>query len=112
MSRSKSYVRLYDIPALPEEVLAQKFAKTKDWYYDEKSVENFQKETIRYGGSETPLHEEELPRIDNINRTNRLNLMEYGSRYTHEPFHPELFLGDITKDERGTVNEPTAHKVT
>ena len=47
MSRSKSYVRLYDIPALPEEVLAQKFAKTKDWYYDEKSVENFQKEKIR-----------------------------------------------------------------
>ena len=101
-----------NIGSLPDEYLKNKYAVTKDYYYDPNCVENFQKEAIKYNGCETPIFEEEFIRTSTTHRQDRLSMMEHGSRYSHTPYHPGLFLGDLTKDERGTFNEPLAHKVT
>ncbi len=107
-----SKTALYEIGSLPNDLLAKKYKVTKDYYFDPKSIENYQKEALSYNGCEKPLFEEDIIRRDNVHRSNILSLMEHGSRYSHAPHHPELFLGDITKDDRGTVNEPISSKIT
>ncbi len=91
---------LYDIPSLPDEILKQKYIKTDD-IYDPRTVENYMKEVLRSTGPDAPLFEQDLPRKGhNPLSQSILNTQEHGGRYTHAPFHPELFLGDLTKDQR------------
>lgn len=99
--------RSYDIPSLPMSMLKQKYQQTYDVYDDPLTVENFMKETLRYTGCDAPLYEEDLPRASrNPLSQTILNVQEYGGRYTHAPFHPELFLGDMTKDQRKSSTMP------
>ena len=107
-----SKTALYEIGSLPNDLLAKKYQVTKGYYFDPKSIENYQKDALSYTGCEKPLFEEDLIRKENVHRSNILSLMEHGSRYSHTPYHPELFLGDITKDDRGAINEPISSKVT
>ncbi len=103
---------LYDIGSLPDVFLKSKYEVTKGYYYDPLTVDNFQKEAIRYTGCEKPMFEDEIKRTSTTHRSNMLSMLEHGSRYSHTPFHPELFLGDVTPDDRGVNNEPIASKVT
>lgn len=103
--------RLYNIPLLPDDIVSKRFEKTKDVYHDPNQVDNFIKDAIRYTGSEPPLFESDEPRNNKMNATNRLTLMEHGRRYDHTPYHPELFLGDTSKDVRGIATEPSLKKV-
>lgn len=104
-SRSRRQA-LYDIPSLPDEILKQKYIKTED-VYDPLTVENFMKEVLRSTGPDAPLFEQDLPRRShNPLSQSILNTQEHGSRYTHAPFHPELFLGDLTKDQRQSATAP------
>ncbi len=103
---------LYEIGSLPDSFLKDRYDVTKGYYEDPLTMENFQKEAIKYNGCEKPLFEEEMPRVNSVHRSNVLSLMENGSRYTHAPFHPELFLGDVTPDDRGVHTEPIAAKLT
>lgn len=107
----RSYKKLYDIPSIPESMLKQKFMTTTDDYYDPATVENFMKETLRHTGTEKPLFEHELPRKDNPHRDMMLNLHATGSPYSHDPYHPELFLGDLTVDPRGVENNPNVSQI-
>ncbi len=107
MSYQAQFSKLYDIPSLPDSVLKQKFIQTTDVYDDPNTVLNFMKETLRYTGPDAPLYEEDLPRQrNNALSQSIMSTYENGSRYSHAPFHPELFLGDLTKDQRMSVNEP------
>ena len=107
-----TFTKLNDIPSLPFGYLKQKYESTADTYYDPNSVSNFMKETLRYTGSEKPIFEDEMPRSSKIARQNILSIQEHGGRHSHAPFHPELFLGDLTKDQRGTENNPISSKMT
>ena len=103
---------LFDIPSLPESMMKLKYLQTPDIYDDPNTIENFMKETLRNTGTDAPLFEQDLPRQSN-NPLSRsiLNSREFGERYTHKPFHPELFLGDLTKDQRMSVNEPLVAQI-
>ncbi len=107
----RPYVKLNDIPSLPDSMMKQKFMTTTDDYYDPATVENFMKETLRNTGPEAPLFEHELPRKDNPHRDLMLRIHATGSPYTHEPYHPELFLGELTPDPRGVYNEPNVAQI-
>lgn len=107
----RSFKKLYDIPSLPDSILRQKFMESTDDYYDPDTVENFMKETLRNTGPEKPLFEHELPRKDNPHRNMMLQLHATGSPYSHDPYHPELFLGDISADPRGVENNPNVSQI-
>ncbi|KAG6959307.1 hypothetical protein JG688_00010126 [Phytophthora aleatoria] len=81
-------------------------------YNDPNSVSNFMKEALRYTGPEVPLHEEDLPRQRNkaMNKA-IMSTREHGGRYSHDPFHPELFLGDLSKDPRLSTTAPLVEKM-
>jgi hypothetical protein len=106
-----NYTKLFDIPSLPESLLKQKFISTPDDTYDPNTVENFMKETLRYTGTDKPIFEHELPRTNNVHRDLILKLHAEGSPYSHDPYHPELFLGDMTYDPRGTENNPNVSQI-
>lgn len=84
---------------------------TTDDYWDPNTTENFMKETLRYTGTEKPLFEHEMPRKDNPHRDMMLRLHATGSPYSHDPYHPELFLGDLTNDPRGVENTPNVSQI-
>lgn len=111
MLGSRPYKKLFDIPSLPDSLLKQKFLVTPDDNYDPNTVENFMKETLRYTGTEKPLFEHEMPRTDNPHRDLYLNLHAEGTKYTHDPYHPEIYLGDHTRDPRGTENNPNVSQM-
>lgn len=107
MSSRKQKQSLYDIGSLPEQFLKAKFEQTQDANYDPRTVENFMKETIRSTGPDAPIFEQDMPRASmNTLNNSVMSMREHGSRYSHAPFHPELFLGDLTKDPRLTTNDP------
>ncbi|KAG3194366.1 hypothetical protein PC128_g9434 [Phytophthora cactorum] len=88
-------------------MMKHKYFRTTDIYDDPNTVENFMKETISNTGSGPPLFESDLPRQSrNPMIQALLNAHEFGGRYTHAPDHPEMFLGDLTKDQRMSVNDP------
>jgi hypothetical protein len=107
------YRHLYDIPSLPDTLLKQKYAYTPNVYNDPNTVENFMKETIRNTGSDAPLFESDMPRRGGSNPFGQalLSAHEHGSRYSHTPYHPELFLGDLSKDQRQTSYEPVVSQM-
>ncbi len=99
--------KLYDIPSLPYAFLHLKSMNTKNEYYDPNTVDNFMKEAIRDRGSDKPIFEDELPRQrNNMLNNSLLTMNEFGSRYKRDPYHPELFLGDLTKDPRQSDIDP------
>jgi len=98
---------LYDIPSLPDSVLKQKYISTDDVYDDPLTIENFMREAMRDRRSDKPIYESEMPRnTRNAGSNALLSMQEYGSRYSHDPYHPELFLGDLSKDPRVTDTAP------
>lgn len=103
---------LYDIPSLPNSLLKEKYIRTNDAYHDPQSVENFMKEVIKGTGPDAPLFEQDLPR-QRINALSHsvLSMQEHGSRYSHAPYHPELFLGDLSKDDRMSATDPLVAKM-
>ena len=104
-----SYRKLYDIGSLPDSMLKQKYLRTKDAfeYDDPNTVQNFMMETLRNTSSDAPLFEQDLPRQSrNPVGQSLLSMQEHGSRYSHAPFHPELFLGDLTSDPRMSTTAP------
>jgi hypothetical protein len=107
----RSYKKLYDIPSIPDSMIKQKFMSTTDDYWDPNTVENFMMEALRSTGPEKPLFEHELPRKDNPHRDMMLRLHAEGSPYSHDPYHPELFLGDLTADPRGIENTPNVSQI-
>ena len=110
-SRSKQ-MALYDIPSLPDSMVKQKYLQTVDIYNDPNTISNFMKEAIRDTGSDAPLFEQDMPRQSrNPLSQSILNTQEHGSRYTHAPFHPELFLGDLTSDPRMSTTQPLTAKL-
>lgn len=111
MQSSRPYKKLFNIPSLPESLLKQKFLVTADDSYDYNTNENFMKETLRYTGTEKPLFDFELPRTSNPQRDIYLKLYAEGSPYSHDPYHPELYLGDHTRDPRGTENTPNVAQI-
>ncbi len=101
------YKKLYDIPSLPMEFLQAKMATTQMDYSDPNTINNFMNDVIRDRGSERPVFEHELPRrSNNVANNALLSMQEYGSRYSHDPYHPELFMGDLTKDQRQSDTAP------
>lgn len=87
-------------------MFAQKYARSGG-YYDPKTVENYLNEAIRYDGTDPPLMEADMPRASNNPLSQSvLSVRHNGARYSHAPFHPELFLGDLTKDARGSEERP------
>lgn len=107
----RTHKKLFDIPSLPDSIMKQKFMPTTDDYWDPNTTENFMKETLRYTGAEKPLFEHEMPRKDNPHRDMMLRLHATGSPYSHDPYHPELFLGDLTHDPRGVENTPNVSQI-
>lgn len=104
MNRRRS---LYEIPSLPDAMLKQKYIQTPDVYNDPNTVSNFMKEMLRNTGPDAPIFEQDMPRQSrNAGGQSLLSMQEHGSRYSHTPYHPELFLGDLTKDPRMSTNEP------
>lgn len=102
-----SYQKLYDIGSLPDSMLKQKYLQTASNYDDPNSVRNFMMETLRNTSSDPPLFEQDLPRQSrNPAGQALLSMQENGSRYSHAPFHPELFLGDLTPDQRMSTTAP------
>ncbi len=106
-----SHKKLYDIPSMPDSMMAKKFTSRTDTYYDPSTVSNFMKEALRDRGTDAPIFEHELPRKDNLQRNLILQLHSSGTPYSHDPYHPELFLGDLTKDTRGVYNEPDRNEM-
>ena len=107
MNSRTQQMALYDIPSLPESLQKLKYIQTDTTYNDPNSVSNFMMEAIRYTGTDAPLHEEDLPRNGrNPLSASILSMQEYGSRYKRDPYHPELFLGDLTNDPRLSTTEP------
>lgn len=104
-----SYQKLYDIGSLPDSMLKQKYLQTKDafQYEDPNTIQNYMMETLRNTSSDAPLFEQDLPRksLNPIGQS-LLSMQEHGSRYSHAPFHPELFLGDLTSDPRMSSTAP------
>lgn len=111
MLGSRPYKRLFDIPSLPESLLKQKFITTPDDSYDPNTTENFMRETLRYAGADKPLHDYELPRTSNPQRDIYLKLHAEGTPYSHDPYHPELYLDDHTRDPRGVENNPNVSQI-
>ena len=101
--------RYNDIPALPMDMLKDKYTYTNNVLYDPDQVLNFQMDALRYTGPEAPLYEEDQPRRNAGNQL--LSIMENGSRYSHEPYHPEIFLGETAPDPRGITNDPDMQKL-
>lgn len=102
-----SWRRLYDIPSLPESMMKQKYISTPNVYNDPNTVSNFMNAAIRDTSSDAPLFESDLPRkSNNPMAQSLLSTREHGSRYSHAPYHPELFLGDFSSDPRMSTNEP------
>ncbi len=109
---SKPYKKLYDIPSLPDSISKLKFQPiTPDVYYDPDTLENFRKETLRFTGADKPIFEHELPRTQNPHRDLLLNINAFGTPYKKDPYHPELFLGEMSRDPRGVENDPIVSKV-
>ncbi len=108
---SRRYQKLYDIPSVPDSITKLKFIPPTDDYYDPDTTENFRKELLRYTGPDKPIFEHELPRKDNPHRNMMLRMHATGSPYDHDPYHPELFLGDLTKDPRGVENQPNVSQM-
>ncbi len=99
--------KLYDIPSLPYSMLKLKTIKTDGVFYDPNTVDNFMKDAIRDRGCDRPVFEHELPRQNNnMLNSSIMNMFEFGSRYKRDPYHPELFLGDLTKDPRQSDPDP------
>lgn len=112
MNTAGTYKRLYDIPSLPDSIMKKKFmGLTDDDWYDPDTNDNFRKETLAFTGCDKPLFEHELPRKDNPHRDMMLRLHATGSVYDHEPYHPELFLGNLDRDSRGVENEPNVREM-
>lgn len=103
--------KLYDIPSLPYTFLKQKYIGTKLPFKDRDTVLNFQKELLMDTRPEKPIFEHEIPGSNQNAKTTIMNVYEHGGRYTHAPFHPELFLGDMTPDPRGTENNPNVSQM-
>lgn len=103
--------KLYDLPSMPDSVMAKKFMEKTDIFFDVDSVRNFQKEILRNTGPDAPIFEHELPRTENPHRTLILQMHASGSTYSHDPYHPELFLGDLDRDSRGVYNEPNVSQM-
>lgn len=103
--------KLYDIPSLPYTFLKQKYIGTKLPFKDKDTVLNYQKELLMDTRPEKPLFEHEILGSNQIAKTTLMNVYEHGGRYTHAPYHPELFLGDLTADPRGTENEPNVSQM-
>lgn len=99
--------KLYDIPSLPDSFLKLKSIRTHNDYIDPNTVSNFMEAAIRDTGSDKPIFEYELPRQNNNMLNNSiLSMQEFGSRYKRDPYHPELFFGDLTKDPRQSDQDP------
>lgn len=102
-----SWRRLYDIPSLPESMLKQKYISTPNVYTDPNTISNFMNDAIRDTSSDAPLFESDLPRkSNNPIAQSLLSTYENGSRYSHAPYHPELFLGDLSSDPRMSTTDP------
>lgn len=98
---------LYDIPSLPDSLQKMKYIQTDNIYNDPNTIENFMKEAIRNTRPDAPLYEEDLPRRGrNPLSASILSMQEHGSRYKRDPYHPELFLGDLTNDPRLSTTAP------
>lgn len=99
--------KLYDIPSLPFSMMQEKYLQTNDLYDDPNTLENFMKEAIRDTSSDKPLFESDMPRRSHNPMSQAfLSTQEFGGRYTHAPNHAELFLGDLTKDQRMSATDP------
>jgi len=93
-------------------MLKLKYISTEDVYDDPLAVENFMKDAIRDYRCDKPIFESEMPRqTKNVLSNALLNMQEFGSRYTHDPYHPELFLGDLSKDPRMSDTEPMVAQI-
>jgi hypothetical protein len=103
--------KLYDIPSLPYTFLKQKYIGTKLPFKDKDTVLNYQKELLMDTRPEKPIFEHEILGSNQIAKTTLMNVYEHGGRYTHDPYHPEMFLGDLTADPRGTENNPNVSEM-
>lgn len=87
--------------------MKQKYISTPHVYNDPNTVSNFMNAAIRDTNSDAPLFESDLPRkSNNPIAQSLLSTREHGSRYSHAPYHPELFLGDLSPDSRMSTNDP------
>lgn len=97
--------------SLPNTMMKSKFMDITDDWYDPDTVFNSQKETLRFTGCDKPLFEHELSRKENPIRDTIIRMHQKGSYRDHDPYQPELFLGDLTKDVRGVENNPNVNQI-
>lgn len=102
---------LYDIGSLPDDFMKVKYINTKNTYFDKNSYDNFARDMLKSTKPEAPFLESDLPRTSRLAANNILTMQEHGSRYTKTPMHSDLFLGDLTKDDRLTTTEPRVNKM-
>jgi hypothetical protein len=68
-------------------------------------LDDYYRETLKNFKPDTPTFAHEEKR-KNTHAVSKINVREFGRRAPLEPFAPDLFLGDTTKDPRSISNEP------
>lgn len=91
--------------SIPNDVFAKKYEITPGLYEDPNLVENYQKEALRYQGPDSVMFASDEPRRNNFSKE-KIDLFSGGSRYSLEPNHRDVFLGETGKDARGINDAP------
>ena len=93
-----------NLGGLPREYVARKYESTC-LYEPQDLLYEFQRNVLRDNTPEAPTLESDMPRYDHGSR-NLMNVQYGGSRSKVRPDHPEIFIGNTTRDERGANTKP------
>lgn len=96
----------FNVTSLPEKLFAKKYEVTPNLYEDKNQVENYQIEALRYSGPDSVIFSSDLPRRNTSISKQKIDLFDGGSRYSLEPAHRDVFLGETGRDNRGINSEP------
>jgi len=92
---------------MPNEALMAKFEETQDLDDGEDQYDNYARDTLRDFSSDPIGLESDMVRRDATAASGMVNTRYYGGRgKLNNPAHPEMFLGETTRDPRGVATDP------
>jgi hypothetical protein len=97
--------RAYESSPMPIEYHINK-SEITEIYEDPLQLENYQQDLLKDYRPDPPTLASDAPRRNPDRSIGFLNTIHGGSRSGNIPAHPEIFLGDMTRDPRGFTDEP------
>lgn len=102
--RQTRYGQGGNIGGIPPEYVARKYSNTCLFEPEDLVDEHF-RDTLKDNSFEAPSLESDMPRHDH-GAKNFINVRYEGARSAVQPDHPDMYLADTTRDERGAQTQP------